>query len=290
MNISDTARKKLLGFQRNEITEYHIYSKLSSGISDKNNRKVLEDIASDELRHYNQWKEYTHQEIKPDSFKVFFYVSISKLFGLTFGVKLMERGEQNAKASYSQLAEEIPRATEIAKEEEEHENSLLQLLDEEYLQYTGSMILGLNDALVELTGALAGFTFALQDTRIVALTGSITGFAAALSMASSEYLSTKAESTTKSPVKASFYTGTAYILTVIFLIAPYLLVNNLFIALGCTLSLAILIIAVFNFYTSVANDIPFKTRFIEMAGISLGVSLLSFGVGFLLRYFFDIDV
>src|SRR5690554_2983841 len=108
MDISDTARKKLLGFQRNEITEYHIYSKLSSGISDKNNRKVLEDIASDELRHYNQWKEYTHQEVRPNSFKVFFYVLISKLFGLTFGVKLMERGEQNAKTSYSQLAEEIP--------------------------------------------------------------------------------------------------------------------------------------------------------------------------------------
>ncbi|MDO5575496.1 MAG: VIT1/CCC1 transporter family protein [Fibrobacter sp.] len=290
MAISDTVRKELLRFQKSEITEHHIYSKLSVVIKDENNRKVLADIAADELRHYNKWKEYTKRDVKPDGFKIFFYVLLSRLFGLTFGVKLMERGEQNAKASYAVLTEEIPEAEAIGLEEDRHENALLQLLDEELLRYTGSMILGLNDALVELTGALAGFTLALQDSKMVALTGSITGFAAALSMASSEYLSTKSESTDKNPVKASFYTGMAYIFTVIILIAPYLLISNLIIALGTTLASAILIIAIFNFYTSVANDIPFKSRFFEMAGISLGVSLLSFGVGFLLRYFFNIDV
>ena len=36
-----------------------------------------------------------------------------------------------------------------------------------------------------------GFTLALSDSKLIALTGSITGIAAALSMASSEYLSTK---------------------------------------------------------------------------------------------------
>ena len=49
----------------------------------------------------------------------------------------------------------------------------------------GSVVLGLNDELVEFTGALAGFTLALSDHRLIALTGSITGIAAALSMASS---------------------------------------------------------------------------------------------------------
>lgn len=290
MAISDTVCNELLRFQKSEITEHHIYNKLSVVIRDENNRKVLADIAADELRHYNKWKVYTNCDVKPDRFKIFFYVLLSRLFGLTFGVKLMERGEQSAKASYAVLTGEIPEAEAIGLEEERHETALLQLLDEELLQYTGSMILGLNDALVELTGALAGFTFALQDTKMVALTGSITGFAAALSMASSEYLSTKSESTDKSPVKASFYTGMAYIFTVVILIAPYILISNLLISLGTTLASAILIIAIFNFYTSVANDIPFKSRFFEMAGISLGVSLLSFGVGFLLRYFFNIDV
>ena len=70
-------------------------------------------------------------------------------------------------------------------------------------RYTGSIVLGLNDALVELTGALAGLTLALQDTKLIALTGSITGIAAALSMGASEYLSTKSEDVDRSPVKAS---------------------------------------------------------------------------------------
>ena len=111
------------------------------------------------------------------------------------------------------------------------------------------MVLGLNDALVELTGALAGLTLALRNTRLVALTGSITGIAAALSMAASEYLSTREEGAdpSKSPAKAALYTGVAYSLTVLALILPYLLISNPFVCLALTLSAAILIIAVFNF-------------------------------------------
>ena len=35
------------------------------------------------------------------------------------------------------------------------------MINDERLQYISSMVLGINDALVELTGAPAGFTFAL---------------------------------------------------------------------------------------------------------------------------------
>jgi VIT1/CCC1 family predicted Fe2+/Mn2+ transporter len=57
------------------------------------------------------------------------------------------------------------------------------MIEEERLEYVGAMILGLNDALVELSGSLAGFTLALQDSKLVAMVGMITGIAAALSMA-----------------------------------------------------------------------------------------------------------
>lgn len=88
------------------------------------------------------------------------------------------------------------------------------------------MVLGLNDALVELTGVLAGLTLALQNTRLVAMTGFITGIAASLSMSASEYLSAKSEEGPQDPLKASIYTGSAYVLTVLFLIFPYLLFTN----------------------------------------------------------------
>jgi VIT1/CCC1 family predicted Fe2+/Mn2+ transporter len=157
------------------------------------------------------------------------------------------------------------------------------------LKYAGSIVLGLNDALVELTGALAGLTLALQNTRLIALTGSITGIAAALSMGASEYLSTKSEETAKSPLMASIYTGAAYIVTVILLILPYLLLDNYYACLGVTLAVAVTIIALFNYYISVAKDEPFRKRFLEMAGLSLGVAGLSFLVGYLIRSVLGVD-
>jgi len=178
----------------------------------------------------------------------------------------------------------------MAADENEHEQELIGLIDEERLQYTGSVVLGLNDALVELTGALAGFTLALQNTRLIALTGAITGIAAALSMASSEYLSTKAEETGKHPVKASVYTGAAYIFTVLVLIAPYLIFENYFLCLAITLGLGLVIIASFNYYIAVAKDLSFRKRFLEMAGLSLGVAAVSFLVGFLLRRVTGIEI
>jgi VIT1/CCC1 family predicted Fe2+/Mn2+ transporter len=290
MNISEDLRKKLLVFQKNEITEHHIYMKLAKKIRLPENQRILESIANDELRHYNAWRTHTKQDIATDPGRIRIYYWISRIFGFTFGVKLMERGEENAQNSYEQLRELIPEAETIMLEENQHEVALLGLLDEERLRYTGSMVLGLNDALVELTGALAGLTLALQNTNLIALTGSITGIAAALSMGASEYLSTKAEDTVRNPVRASIYTGVAYLVTVLLLILPYLILNNYYLCLGFTLTGAVIIIAFFNYYISVAKDEPFRRRFFEMTGLSLSVAAFSFLVGYLMRKFLGIDI
>jgi VIT1/CCC1 family predicted Fe2+/Mn2+ transporter len=298
MELSADVRQKLLTFQRLEITENHIYSRLAGTVKSPENRKVLEKIAADEMRHYEKWRSYTGQSVGPDHGAISKYFWISRILGFTFGVKLMEHAEEKAQSGYEQLIGVIPEAEAIMQDEEEHEKTLLGMLDEERLRYTGSMVLGLNDALVELTGALAGLTLALRDARLIALTGSVTGIAAALSMGASSYLSTKAEEPTptrsgaagKNPLKASVYTGVAYILTVIVLIFPYLILSNYYVSLACTLTAAIGIIAAFNYYIAVARDEPFKTRFLEMAGLSLGVAAFSFLVGFLLRTLFGVEV
>lgn len=290
MNISEELRMKLLVYQKNEITEHHIYAALAKRVRHPENRRILDNIAQDELRHYQVWRTYTQQDVPPDRWAIWKYCWISRIFGFTFGVKLMERGEEDARISYEQLRALIPEAEAIIHEENRHEASLLQMLDEERLRYTGSMVLGLNDALVELTGALAGLTLALQNTQLIALTGSITGIAAALSMGASEYLSTKTEETIKNPVRASLYTGGTYLVTVLLLILPYLILRNYYLCLGCTLVGAILIIALFNYYISVAKDEPFRSRFLEMAGLSLGIAALSFLIGFLMRNFLGIDI
>ena len=290
MQLSDDIRKKVILFQKIELTEYHIYKRLARHIASKENAEILNHIAEDELRHYNGWKEYTKEEVQPNWFFVWFYYLVSMLFGFTFGVKLMEQGEQAAQGNYAAVAKEIPEATKYQHEEDKHEQQLIEMLDEERLQYAGSVVLGLNDALVELTGALAGLTLALQNVKLIALSGLITGIAASLSMAASEYLSTRSENTNKQPVRAAIYTGIAYIFTVTLLILPYLLFENYYLDLAIALTTAVIIIAVFNYYISVAKGESFRARFIEMSVLSLSVAAFSFVIGYFIRQWLGIEV
>jgi VIT1/CCC1 family predicted Fe2+/Mn2+ transporter len=287
--LNESIKSRLLAFQRNEITEYHIYKRLARTIRDAGNARILDQIAEDERLHYNGWKKYTGQDVRPNGWKVWKFYIISRLLGFTFGVKLMERGEKSAQENYSQLAGVIPDIEKFIHDEDAHEAKLIGMLDEERLRYAGSVVLGLNDALVELTGALAGLTLALQNTKLIALSGLITGIAASLSMAASEYLSTRSEETGKHPVRAAVYTGIAYVITVTLLILPYLLIQNFYIDLAISLSVAVLIIATFNYYISVAKDESFRKRFFEMAALSLSVAAFSFGIGYLIRMWLGVD-
>lgn len=288
--LSPETRKQLIIAQRNEITEHLLYNLLAKSTKDPGNSSVLQKIANDELRHYEIWKEYTGRDVNPDRWKIRKFYWIAKVLGLTFGVKLMEKGEENAQVNYSEIAREIPEAIEVGREENEHENQLITLLKEDKLEYIGSIVLGLNDALVEILGTLAGLTFALQNTKLVALAGIIAGIAGALSMSSSEYLSTRSEGKDEGALKSAIFTGIAYLFAVVFLVAPFLIFTSPFVALIVAVFDSILVILLYSYYISVANDQPFRKRFTEMVVLSTVVGLISFGLGYLVRVMFGIDV
>ncbi len=229
--------------------------------------------------------------MKPEKGKVIKYKLLARILGFTFAVKHLENGEEDAQQEYALLAEEVAESITIRKQEEEHEKALLEMLDEERLQYVGSMVLGMNDALVELTGSLAGFTFAMQNTRLIALSGLIMGISATFSMASSEFLSARNEGRTDA-VKSCMYTGIAYLITVALLIIPYLILDNsqYMLALFSMIAVVILIIAGFTYYISVAKGEKFKPKFLEMALISIGVAVISFFVGVLAKQFLGVDL
>ncbi|MDR2849659.1 MAG: VIT1/CCC1 family protein [Verrucomicrobiota bacterium] len=273
-----------------ELTENLVYLRIARLAPPGKNRDLLTRIAAEERGHAARLTAILGGggRAKPDRFKVFRAVAVTRLFGLTFGLKLMELGEVNAGANYRSLAAVRPEFDRFARDEDEHEAALLALLDDERLTYMGAIVLGLNDALVELTGALAGFTFALHGSRLIAMTGLITGLAAAMSMASSSFLQARADgaASDRHPGKTACYTGAAYAATVFILILPYLLIPNVHLALGLMLLAALGIIACFNFYLSVAKGIPFRRSFLEMAGLSTGVAAVSFGIGYLLNHAF----
>ena len=289
--VSAKALSIIRRMQQNELTESVIYERIAKFAKGDENKQTLLRLSKEEHAHYQVWKKYTGEEMKPEMGKVLKYTFLARTLGFTFAVKLMERGEENAQDEYAILAQEVEESTMIRQQEEEHEHALLAMLDEERLQYVGSMVLGLNDALVELTGSLAGFAFALQNTRLIALSGLIVGISATFSMASSEFLAARSEGRTDA-LKSCSYTGIAYLLTVIALIAPYLIfpTTQFIPALRCMLAVVVLIIAGFTYYTSVAQDQPFRSRFLEMALISISVAVVSFVVGILAKKFLGVDL
>ena len=293
--MDDNTRAKLLSLQRMEATEAEVYRRLAKMQPDPVNQSILNGIALEEERHEAVIAKMTGKQVKADASKVRRQIILAKLFGFTFSVKMMEATEQDAAAEYRKLG-----LYEIAEEEEAHEQNMISMLDEERLRYSGSVVLGLSDALVELTGALAGLTFALQNLQLVALAGLVTGIAAAFSMGASEYLSSRAEKKAESAVKAAFFTWLSYLVTVFLLVGPYLVfqadspdfrgLEPHVQALLCTFAIGLLIVAVFNFYVSVVEEVSFKSRFFEMAGILAVVSLISYGIGIALRGMLGIEV
>lgn len=283
-------RKVFLRFQKDEATAVLIYGKLSRLIKDENNSSILKRIASEEAGHYETFSRRTGVEVKPRKLFALSVVLLARILGITFALKLLERAEEAAQAGFMSVIDKYPDLRQTMDEEEKHEKELLEMIEEERLEYVGSMVLGLNDALVELTGALAGLTFAFRDTQLIALSGLITGIAASLSMASSEFLSHRADGMGARAAKAALYTGIAYIITVILLVLPYLLLESYISALILTMTVAIFIILVFNFYVSVAKDLSFKKHFLEMAGLSIGVAALSFGIGIIVREVLGVEI
>ncbi len=290
--MESTTQAMFLEQQKAEITEHHVYQRLSNFCKDEKNKKILKNISDDELRHYHIWTKITGKDMNPSRFKIWWYVWLAKILGLSFALKLMEGGEADAQVFYEKAAGVHPQIGKIQHDEEVHEKELIGILNDKRLLYVGAIVLGLNDALVELTGTLVGLSFAFNDNLVIGVTGLIMGIAAALSMASSGYLASQEEEEKEdvNPVTAAIYTGVAYLITVVLLVFPYFVFASAKIAMVIMLVITLLIIGAYNYYISVAKEVSFKQRFASMALISLGVGAISFGIGLLAKHWLGVAI
>lgn len=277
--------------QVDEVTGTAAYAYMAKREKDSKNKAILLQMSADEQKHADLWHSYTQKDVRPKAATMFWLKFGIVIMGFTFVLKKMTKGERIGQQAYDEMQKEIPAAAALLADERRHEQELYAMLDEERLHYIGSMVLGLNDALVELTGAITGVTFALANCRLVALTGIVTGISAALSMMASNFLAQRAEKNPKA-AKSSAYTGGAYIATVILLVLPYLLLPEHMYVEAFVLMIAVVlcIILFFNYYVSVAQDEPLWRHFAEMAGISLGVAAVSFCIGIAAKALLGIDV
>jgi len=167
--------------------------------------------------------------------------------------------------------------------------SYYNMKNKKCFQYTGALVLGMHDALVELSGIIAGLTFAIEDRRIIIMTGAIAAVAASLSMAAANYQAQRADNN-PAALTAAFYTGLMYVTTSAMLIFPFTVIPNRFWALGMMGMIAVLIIFGFNCAMGYATGRPFIKRFVEMLSICVGVSIASFIIGGAAKYFMGVNI
>jgi len=288
--VDEDLRGQMISFQKDEITEHHFYEHLARREKCPDNKEVLESISRDELAHYNFWRNKTGEDVSPSWPTLLKYRFLSRVFGITFSIKLLEGNEERAQREYEFMTRYFPEAGRLVEEEDAHERKLINMIDERRLRYSGAVVRGLNDGIVELTGEVAGLTFVFQDTSLIAFVAIISGMVGSLSLASSEYLAAEWEEGPQTPLGSAAYTLIGFFITLFFLIWPYLLIGDPYLALMIVIVNAIVLILFFNYHLSVAKEIHFKRRFGKMLMISLGIAAISFVIGFLVKTYFHLEV
>ncbi|PUE66500.1 VIT1/CCC1 transporter family protein [Arcobacter caeni] len=283
--------RKALIQQQNEINDYTIYKTLALFQKDENNKNIFEKIAKEEKYHYDFWVKITNKQMEAQKFLVWWFVFLVKVFGTSFALKSLEKREAGAEEFYKELFEIYPESQRIYNQETQHEHELIGMLNDKKLLYAGAIVLGMNDALVELTGTLSGIALAFDKSLVVGLTGLIMGIAASLSMAGSAYFEAKENpNETIKPLTYSLYTGVSYILTTAILVVPFFIFETMAYSLIMMFICALLAIVSYNFYISVAKDLNFTTRVLQMSAITFGVAIISFIIGYLVKYYFGIEI
>jgi len=283
--------KKALIQQQNELNDYVIYNTLALCQKDKDDKEIFEKIAIEEKAHYDFWYKITNKELKVQKLLVMWYVFLVKIFGTSFALKSLEKREGKAEEFYKELFVLYPESRKIYHQEVQHEFELIDMLNDKKLVYAGAIVLGMNDALVELTGTLSGIAFAFEKSIVVGLTGLIMGIAASLSMAGSAYLEAKeTPSQSIKPLTYSLYTGVSYILTTAILVAPFFIFETIAYSLIVMFICAFIAILSYTFYISVAKDLSFSKRVIQMSAITFGVAIISFLIGYLVKTYLGIEI
>ena len=289
--VNTSLYKRVLKAQRYTVVAKEVFRRLSETTQGEQNKKIFARMANEETEHLAYLQSITGKDVGSQASQIKrFFVEV-KVFGFTFSCRRLHFHKQFSNKVYAELALLDPTAEAIYQRSLKHEEELLGFIDEERLHYVGAIVLGLNDALVEITGALAGVTFSLCNTKVVALTGIVTGISATLSMAASNYLAVKADGTNDA-MKSGVVTGGSYLAAVVLLVLPYLILPDQMYAPAFWIMLAevILILLGFNYYLAVANATPFWKRFLQMAIVSMGVALIAFLIGLLAKDLLGITV
>ena len=283
---------------RDEYTDYLVYKRLaeSSRIKNPKMKEILDTLSKTEYRHYEFWRKYAPPDarISGNTWIVYLTLLLRIILGNSFAIKYLEKHETAVIRKYKSVKGSIPEADqrefdEMVRDEEEHENTFMDQMQGTYIKYISFVILGLADAIVEISGIHAGSLGIYHSTRITGLAGIVAGASASIAMASAAFAQAK-QGFQGSPTISAIFTGVSYFINAIILATPYFLTQSQLTAISTSIILAILIIAFISYYNSVVSQSHFLRDFSELAGIMLGASAALFLFGLLIRSLFGITI
>ena len=277
---------------KDEAKDRAIYEALAKAYRGSNHRytETFRTLAATEQKHYDFWKGYAGgREAKPSRLATFFILNLRLLMGTTFAIRFLERHEANTIARYRAIAPLIPEDgrgafQDIIADEMSNERSLRDRVEGPFVKYISFVILGLADAIVEISGIHAGSLGIYNSTELTGMAGIVAGAAASIAMASAAYAQAKQGFRGSAPVSASF-TGASYFVSAAILAGPYFLTGAMVTAMAVSLTFGIVMVMAATYYNSVVSGKRFIKDFAELVAIMLAATAALYLFGDVVRVY-----
>lgn len=308
-------------FFGDEERSNQVYQYLAQREKNPQHHQELLRFARMEKEHAAFWEEVLKKRGKsvspPKTFFIKWLFSFLKLFlGYRFVNRVMEVAENKTIKKYYLLAdhpglteEEQQRLREIIQDEILHETYFGETREgiEENIR---DIFLGLNDGLVEILCAVAGFSGLYNESRWIALSGLVVGLSGTLSMAIGTYISVKNQKDVKEmgffrmrvlkelfqtgtlppppgehPLRAGVLTGMFYLLATFIIIFPFFILSQPLVSLGISVLFAILVWGVSGIIIALSSGLTLGKKIGEMLLTGLGAAAITYTFGDLLNRF-----
>ena len=272
-----------------EWSDCTLYDRLSKTVkSDSPFASVLTELSATEHGHYEFWRRYVPgEEPKLGKLKLYWILFLRRFFGLTFATRYLDRHESKVVKEYQDLERLIPESDRPAyvamvEDEREHEKAFALKVESSAVRYISFVVLGLADALFEISGIHAGSLGLFNVTELAGLAGIIAGGSASIAMAAAAFAQAK-QGFKGSARLSAVYTGVSYFITAVFLATPYFLTSVMTVALGVSLAVAMVILVVTTWYSIVIQQKPFLRDFLENVGILFAATVILYLLGSIVK-------
>lgn len=194
-------------FYEDEYKDSVLYAQLAKGEKDSELKREFLRLSNIESKHAKFWHDFLEnrgaevQRVKVGKLSFLSIKLLRRLLGPGAIASLLEMGENSAVEKYFEfltafrLSENERKAlSEVIVDELEHEHFFAETKKRFHTDNIRDFVLGMNDGLVELLGAVTGLSAVYVNfPRIVGISGLIVGVAGALSMAIGAFISVRSQ-------------------------------------------------------------------------------------------------